>query len=191
MSEAEWVEGSPSIPLRVGVTISGESPGNVLLFRPMRTNTTKRWWTITIIKGCALLLVASLIGCATPKSRIQRNQELFDTFPPDIQEKIRAGEVDLGFDQDMVSIALGKPDREYTRRTQDGTVSIWSYTQHYTQTRRQLVDGQFRVRDSRSGQVHQVRDSVWVDVPTYYEYDRLRLEFDEAGLVSAIEQVQP
>jgi len=141
-----------------------------------------------LIIPVALVSVLLLSSCATPDARIKRHQDLFDTFPPDVQERVREGKIDLGDTEDMVFIALGKPDREFTRRTAAGERTVWSYTDHYSQTRRQLVDGQFRVRDSRTGHVHSVRDSVWVDVPTYHEYDRLRVEFD-GGLVVALEEL--
>ena len=135
----------------------------------------------------ALLLMAA---CATPDARIKRQQDLFDQFDPGIQEQIRAGHVDLGFDTNMVFLALGRPDREYERRTAAGQTRIWSYTDHLTRTQRQLVNGRFRVRDSRTGHIHSIRDSVWVDVPTYYEMDRLRIEFGDDGLVTAIEKTR-
>ncbi len=130
---------------------------------------------------------ALLTGCATPQSRIKEFQDVFDQLDPDQQAMIEAGNVDIGFTQDMVYMALGKANREYTRRTAAGAVQVWAYTDHYTQTRRELVHGTFRVQDRRSGQVHSVRDSVWVDVPTYHEYDRMRVEFDSDGLVQAVE----
>ncbi len=136
----------------------------------------------------ALLPIFLLASCATPDARIKRHQEMFDAFPPDVQERVREGKIEIGDNEDMVFIALGKPDREYTRRTADGELVVWSYTDHYTQTRRELVDGRFRVRDSRTGHIHSVSDSVWVEVPTYHEYDRFRVEFD-GGLVTAIEQL--
>jgi hypothetical protein len=130
--------------------------------------------------------VVLIVSCATPDARIKQSQELFDTWPPEVQERLREGKIEIGDTTDMVFIALGKPDREYTRRTAARLMTVWSYTDHYTQTRRQLVDGEFRVRDSRTGYIHEVRDAIWVDVPTYHEYDRLRVEFYD-DLVVAIE----
>ncbi len=135
-----------------------------------------------------VLPVLFLSACATPDARIRKHQDLFDSFPPDVQENVRDGRIEIGYNEDMVFLALGKPDREYTRRTEDGEWTVWSYTDHYTQTRRQLVDGRFNVRDRRSGQTYTVRDSVWLDVPTYHEYDRFRVEFDGDRVV-AIEEI--
>lgn len=135
--------------------------------------------------GLGFLLLAA--SCATPHSRIKQHQELFDELDPDQQALIEAGRIEIGFTTNMVYMALGHADREYTRRTASETVHVWAYTEHYTRTKRELVHGTFRVRDSRSGQIHSVRDSVWVDVPTYHEFDRLRVEFDTHGKVRAIE----
>lgn len=136
----------------------------------------------------AVLSVLLFTSCATPDARIRKHQEIFDSFPPEVQEKVRNGKIDIGYDEDMVFIALGQPDREYTRRTADGELTVWSYTDHYTQTRRQLVDGRFSVRDHRTGRIHSVHDSVWVDVPTYHEFDRFRVELDNHRVV-AIEEL--
>ncbi len=130
----------------------------------------------------------ALVGCATPESRIKEKPEVFAGFPPEIQANVRAGKIDIGYDKDMVYIALGKPQREYTRTTAQGTSDVWSYTATYTTTSRQLVDGPFRVRDSQ-GIYHSVSDSVWVDVQQQHEYEKLRVEF-ENGKVKAIENVQ-
>jgi len=78
-----------------------------------------------------LLVLASLValGCAsTPASRIEKEQELFDTYPPETQEKIRAGKVDIGFDQQMVRMALGKPDETSTEVVEGGETLLWGYT---------------------------------------------------------------
>jgi hypothetical protein len=71
-----------------------------------------------------LLLVTS---CSTPASRISKNQEEFFEWPVAVQEKIRAGEIDLGFTPEQVQMALGKPDRVATRTDHDGVGEVWSY----------------------------------------------------------------
>lgn len=76
------------------------------------------------------LIAALLLGlgaCATPDSRIRSNQALFDAYPPAVREKIRAGEVEVGFTPAMVRLALGEPARRYTRTTAQGTDEVWAY----------------------------------------------------------------
>jgi hypothetical protein len=133
-------------------------------------------------------VLAVLTGCATPESRIKEKPEVFALFPPEVQANVKAGKIDIGYDKDMVYIALGKPDREYTRTTAEGTTEVWSYTATYSTSSRQLVNGPFRVRDSQ-GIYHNVSDSVWVDVQQQHEYEKTRIEF-VADKVKAIENVQ-
>lgn len=76
----------------------------------------------------ALALVLS--GCSTTDSRIQDNQAAFNASAPDVQAKIREGKVDIGFTEQQVLMALGKPDRRYTRTTAEGTTDVWAYEDH-------------------------------------------------------------
>ncbi len=57
-----------------------------------------------------LAILPVLAGCvSTPADRIEENQALFDTYPPDIQALIRVGHIGLGFDRAQVDMALGPP----------------------------------------------------------------------------------
>jgi len=84
----------------------------------------------------ALALAALLLpaGCSSPASRIKANQETFEGYPAEVQEKIRAGRADVGFTKEMSLMALGKPDRKYARTTDTGTQEIWSYIDGRTST---------------------------------------------------------
>jgi outer membrane protein assembly factor BamE (lipoprotein component of BamABCDE complex) len=135
----------------------------------------------------AALSVIAIAGCATPESRIKEKPEVFNSFPPDVQSKVRTGQVDIGYTKDMVYIALGKPDREYTRTTAEGTYEVWSYTDRYTTTERQRITGDFRIVDPQGG-FRTTHDTVWADVDVSHEYERLRIEFKNDA-VSAIESV--
>src|SRR5215211_498498 len=72
---------------------------------------------------CALLGA----GCSTVDSRIAKNREVFNTWPPAVQDKVVTGQIDIGFTPDQVRVALGEPDRIFTRTTADGTSQVWSY----------------------------------------------------------------
>ncbi len=74
-----------------------------------------------IFRGLPLaagLLVAA--GCSTPESRIRDQQALFDTWPAEVQQKIRVRHIDVGFLPDMVQMALGDADRAYSRTSEKG-----------------------------------------------------------------------
>lgn len=133
-------------------------------------------------------LLLALAGCATPEGRIKKNPELFDALPPDVQAQVRKGQVGIGFSQDAVFLALGKPDRMYTRQAEAGTTEIWSWVSYTTTRDRQQVQYRGRVRDSK-GVSHAVSDTIWVDVDTRNEYEKLRVEIRDKK-VFAIERVQ-
>ncbi len=120
-----------------------------------------------ICRSVTVLLSLLFLSCSTPDARIKKHQELYDALESETQERVREGKVAVGDHADMVFMARGKPDREYRRR--------------------QLVDGNFRVRDSRTGQIYNVRDRVWVEVPTYHEYDQFRVEFLDDRVVAVEE----
>ena len=79
---------------------------------------------IRLLLMCAMLVVA---GCSTIDSRIARQQAQFNVWPADVQKKIRAGQADLGFTPAQVQMALGDPDRKYTRTDTYGTTEVWAY----------------------------------------------------------------
>ena len=77
-----------------------------------------------LVLGLAVLLT----GCtSTPEDRIAKNTAFFDTLPPPTRQKIRAGQVDLGFTPDMVRLALGEPARVFSRQTETGVAELWLY----------------------------------------------------------------
>lgn len=77
----------------------------------------------------ALTLVAAMLaaGCSTVDSRIANNRAAFNSWPPAVQDKVVQGQIDVGFTPDQVRVALGEPDRVFTRTTADGTSQVWSY----------------------------------------------------------------
>ena len=83
-------------------------------------NTVSRFFT-------ALVLMVGVSGCASSSSRISKNQAAFDGYPSEVQGKIRAGEVAVGFTPEQVTMALGKPDRVVQRTTVAGASEVWVY----------------------------------------------------------------
>jgi hypothetical protein len=126
------------------------------------------------------LLVA---GCSTVDSRIAKHREVFNTWPAAVQDKIVRGEIDIGFSTDQVRVALGEPDRMFTRTTADGSSQVWSY----------------RDRGPRFGFGVGVGMGSWggrggtyggVGMGTgggYHDDEKLGVVFDPSGRVAAIE----
>lgn len=128
--------------------------------------------------GLAAVMIGVAGGCAhTPERRIQQNAELFETFPPDVQESVRAGEVEIGYTPEMVFLALGPPDRKVSRRTADEVREIWFYQGRFLTTDTVRVHDQF-------GRFRPIRPALYLDRTVEHLYTRARLEFVEGKLVS-------
>jgi outer membrane protein assembly factor BamE (lipoprotein component of BamABCDE complex) len=141
-----------------------------------------------VVVLCAALGVMLAAGCSTPASRIKKNPEVFNRLAPEVQEQVKAGRIDVGFSRDAVLLALGEPNRRYTRKTADSQTEVWSYTTDYSTYDRQRVDVTVRTRDL-SGRMRNTTEWVWVDVEQRQEYERLRVEFRD-DLVHAVETIE-
>jgi outer membrane protein assembly factor BamE (lipoprotein component of BamABCDE complex) len=89
------------------------------------------------------LVLVMLVGCATPQTRINRNPEAFAGLSPTDQQLIREGKVAVGFTPEMVRLALGEPDRIYTRTDASGVNETWSYTTYETDSGVMLYRGYY------------------------------------------------
>jgi hypothetical protein len=87
------------------------------IFPTMRTSFTVLLLAAFVLAGCA----------SNPQSRIAQNRELYRSFPSSVQRKISAGVVDVGFTPEMVRMALGRPNREFSRQSENGTSEVWVY----------------------------------------------------------------
>lgn len=76
------------------------------------------------------LLAAALLiaACSSPASRIEDSKSAYDSFPPEVQQKLAAGKVDIGYSKDQALIALGEPRRRYNRTSTTGSEEVWSYS---------------------------------------------------------------
>ena len=127
----------------------------------------------------ALALALALAGCSTPDSRIEKNSAAFASYPPTAQAKIRAGEVEIGFTGEMVTLALGKPDRVLRRQTAEGESAVWIYADK---------SPTFGFGVGIGGGGHHSGGGVAVGTSTGGDReDRLRVIF-KAGKVTAVER---
>lgn len=139
------------------------------------------------------LLIAGLVlaGCSTVKSRIKEKQAVFDSLAPVEQANIQQGVVEIGYTQDMVYMAMGRPDKVRDRATARGTQTIWIYNQYY-----QEFMGNRHV-GYRRDMYYDARAKVWrvyyTPVSEAVYRDRVeevgRVVFQN-GKVESIEQVQ-
>jgi hypothetical protein len=81
-----------------------------------------------ISRFMAAALVSSLLtACTGPDTRIKTHQAAFDSYPPPVQQKIRRGQADVGFTKEQVTMAMGRPDRVYSRKTAASDQEVWAY----------------------------------------------------------------
>jgi hypothetical protein len=84
---------------------------------------------MTLIRNASILLMAvALTACSSAATRISDQQNTFDAYPPKVQQKIRAGQIDVGFTQDQVRMAVGEPTRRYMQQTTAGESEVWAYS---------------------------------------------------------------
>lgn len=144
-----------------------------------------------ILPILSLLLFFTLVSCMTTQQlrdrRIAENQAVFNSFAPDIQEKVRSGRIDIGFTEDMVRLAWGNPSQTYARTTETGQAIVWTYSRTLTQTQTDRMSVPVRVYD-RSGRSHIQYQNVWINRDTQQEYAVARVEFTN-GVVSSVERL--
>lgn len=125
------------------------------------------------------MLIALLSACSSPDSRIDSNRAAFDQYPAEVQAKIRAGKVDVGFTPEMVKLALGEPSRQLTRKTDAGEVEVWMYADNKPQISLGFGIGSVG-RNSGMGM------GVSTSTGGYQDDEKIRVEF-RAGLVASVE----
>jgi hypothetical protein len=121
-----------------------------------------------------------LAACSTVASRIDKNRAVFNSYPPDVQQKIQAGTIDIGFTPEQVHMALGDPDHRYTREASDGRYEIWGY-------RDSRPSFSFGIGGGSFGRSTGFGGGVGVATGNEYPDDKIRVVFQE-GKVSAIER---
>lgn len=128
---------------------------------------------------------AFLAGCASPETRIGQNTELFDRLSPEQQQLIREGRVALGFTPEMVYLAVGEPDRKWTRTDADGRSQVWTYTTYESSSGAHLYRGWYH-------RYHSYRDPLYpyyLDHGGRREREYFKVTFRE-GAVVLIEEDQ-
>jgi hypothetical protein len=130
----------------------------------------------------ALITGIFLAGCATPETRIKQNPAAFERATPAQQDLIKQGKVDIGFDTELVELALGVPDRTRERIDSNGKEVIWSYVNYEASDGVLLYRGWYH-----RGYWGGPRYAYFVDYPDRREREHFRVVFKE-GKVVQIEQ---
>lgn len=130
------------------------------------------------------LLALALSACSTtPDARARKSAE-FASWPPEVQETVLAGRIDIGFTGEQVRVALGEPDYRYSRTTSDGTTEVWGYRDPKPRIG-------FGVGFGTGGFGSGVSTGVAVGTGGERADEKVRVIFDRVGRVSAVEETQP
>jgi hypothetical protein len=77
-----------------------------------------------------VIAVAITAGCGSPQmSRIDKNRELYESWPLEMRQAVLDGKIEIGMTPDMVKVVLGKPAEIVTRSgvANSGDDEIWVY----------------------------------------------------------------
>lgn len=139
---------------------------------------------MTNLRNLAILTaVVLLAGCATPQTRIASNRALYDSLAAEDQALIQEGQVAVGFTPEMVKLALGEPDRVYSRTDKSGRSESWAYTSYRLGDGRRIYGGYYH-------SWYRWRYPFYNDY-TFYDrevYERTKIVFKN-GRVDSIEEV--
>jgi outer membrane protein assembly factor BamE (lipoprotein component of BamABCDE complex) len=137
--------------------------------------------------SAAALCLALFAGCDTVDSRIRNSPQIFAGLTPDQQALVRGGQVAVGFNMDIVRLALGEPTRVTIHTDSTGQHEVWHYITYEDYEGAVIFSGYYHRWGGWGAPV------FWGDVGYYNGYpirvhDRIRIEFDNSGRVSTIEQ---
>jgi hypothetical protein len=131
----------------------------------------------------SLIVVTSLFlgGCATPDARIKASPEVFARLSPEHQALVKEGRVGIGFDTDAVRLAVGDPDRRWSRTDATGTSEVWSYTSWENDLGQPLFRGWYHGYAMSPS-------AYYLNAPSRREREYFKVVFGTDGKVLAVEQ---
>lgn len=140
--------------------------------------------------GLATLLTAlCLAGCNSFKSRADEKAAVFDSLSPSTQKRLEKGNINLGDTEDMVYIALGKPDERRGVTNASGDQSVWIYKTYWEEYEGTLWSGWHRrivpVRGGRGYAVY--HEPIERDIYSTHVQEDIRVTFAN-GAVTSVEQ---
>ena len=138
------------------------------------------------------MLAASLgflTGCQSVNDRIKQKPEVFAGLDAATQDKIKQGIIDLGYTEDMVYLALGKPDQKRESTRTDGKSTTWIYNTYYDRYEGTAFVGYHRSvyfdPDLRAYRIY--ARPVYADAYREEREERIRVVFKD-GKATVIEQ---
>jgi hypothetical protein len=144
------------------------------------------------ILACATLVVGTALGftgCNSFNSRARQMSATYESLPPDAQQRLQRGAINVGDTPDMVYIALGNPDERRDIQNADGTQTVWVYKTYTDQYQGTAWMGYRRVFVPTARGYAVFHEPITQDIYRTHAEDRTRVTFNN-GVVSTVEQNQ-
>jgi hypothetical protein len=141
------------------------------------------------------LLVAAVLGflagCQTVDDRIKEKPDVFAQLDVATQDKIKQGIIEIGYTEDMVYLALGKPDRTRESVSGGGRTTTWIYSTYYERYDGTRFAGYYRTvyYDPYLRAYRVYYRPVYADTYRQQSEDRIRVTFKD-GKATVIEQTK-
>lgn len=144
---------------------------------------------IRIVTFSLLTALVFFTGCETVNDRIKEKPAAFAQADAASQDKIKQGIIDLGFTEDLVYVALGKPDQKRESVGPTGKSVTWIYNTYYQRYEGTAAVGYHRrvYFDPYLKTYRVYYRPVVEEVYTTETEERIRIVFKE-GKVAVIEQ---
>lgn len=132
-----------------------------------------------------------LSGCQTVDDRIKEKPEVFARLDVATQDKIKQGIIELGYTEDMVYLALGKPDQRRESLTAGGKTTTWIYNTYYERYDGTRFAGYYRSLyfDPYLRAYRVYYRPMYADVYAQEKEERIRVVFTD-GKVTSLEQAK-
>ena len=140
------------------------------------------------------MLAASLgflSGCQSVDDRIKQKPEVFARLDTATQAKIKQGIIELGYTEDMVYLALGRPDERRETQKADGKSTTWIYNTYYERYDGTRFAGYHRnlYYDSYLRAYRVYYQPVYADTYSQEKEERIRVVFKD-GKATVLEQAK-
>jgi hypothetical protein len=140
-----------------------------------------------LVAGAAAILL--LGACSTYRSRSEEKAAVFNSLDTETRERLKARVIHVGDREDMVYIALGRPDEKRETLDATGRSTTWVYNAYWQEYQGTHLSG-YRRHVSYDAATKSYRV---VDIPDYQPVyqsrseERVRITFQN-GRVTVVEQ---
>ena len=138
------------------------------------------------------LLFAFLVlftACQSVDDRIKEKPGVFDNLDATTQDKIKQGIIEIGYTEDMVYLALDKPDQQRESVSENGKSTTWIYNTYYDRYDGTQFAGYYRsiYFDPHLRAYRVYYRPAYADTYSQEKEERIRVVFRE-GKAAVIEQ---